>query len=120
MSFLSGVLRLFPKTHVAIVCLIAAPLVSLILAPTSDDSVARVSREGLVSVGYVGATGWARAPHLRYEFLVDGAHQSPRTVPLPKAQPIPSKQLVRFKAQSEPLLAQLANRPAEMQLARVQ
>lgn len=76
-------------------------------------------RQGQV-IGYVGATGWATAPHLHYEFLVDGAHQNPRTVPLPKAQPIPSKQLARFKAQSEPLLAQLVNRRPEMQLARVQ
>ena len=76
-------------------------------------------RQGQV-IGYVGATGWATAPHLHYEFLVDGAHQNPRTVPLPKAHPIPSKELARFRAQSEPLLVQLANPRAEMQLARVQ
>ena len=40
------------------------------------------------TIGYVGATGWATAPHLHYEFLVNGVHRNPATVQLPKAEPI--------------------------------
>lgn len=41
-------------------------------------------------IGYVGATGLATAPHLHYEFQVNGVHQNPLTVDLPNAMPIPS------------------------------
>ncbi|MEQ8692213.1 MAG: peptidoglycan DD-metalloendopeptidase family protein [Pseudomonadales bacterium] len=50
-------------------------------------------------IGYVGATGWATAPHLHYEFLVNGVHQNPRTVSLPDAQPIRQEEMNRFKQQ---------------------
>lgn len=51
-------------------------------------------------IGYVGATGWATAAHLHYEFLVNGVHQNPRTVSLPDAQPIASSEMPRFLAQA--------------------
>jgi murein DD-endopeptidase MepM/ murein hydrolase activator NlpD len=82
------------------------------------QSGARV-RQGQI-IGYVGATGWATAPHLHYEFLVDGAHQDPRTVALPKAQPIPSRERARFISQSTPLLTLLDSHRDEMQVARNQ
>ncbi len=50
-------------------------------------------------IGYVGASGLASAPHLHYEFLVNGVHRNPRTVPLPTAEPIPQKERDRFYAQ---------------------
>jgi murein DD-endopeptidase MepM/ murein hydrolase activator NlpD len=79
------------------------------------SSGARV-RQGQV-IGYVGATGWATAPHLHYEFLVNGTHKNPRTVPLPKARPVPSGERDRFATQSALLLAQLEDRRSEVQLA---
>src|SRR5262245_27316797 len=60
-------------------------------------------------IGYVGATGWATAPHLHYEFLVNGVHKNPRTVSLPRAEPIRPEERARFIAQSKPLLALLDN-----------
>ena len=63
-------------------------------------------RQGQV-IGYVGATGWATAPHLHYEFLVNGIHKNPRTVPLPKARPVPSDERTRFAAVAQRLIAAL-------------
>jgi len=45
-------------------------------------------------IGYVGSTGMSQAPHLHYEFLLNGVHRNPRTVKLPDAKPINKK----FKA----------------------
>jgi murein DD-endopeptidase MepM/ murein hydrolase activator NlpD len=73
-------------------------------------------RQGQV-IGYVGATGWATAPHLHYEFLVDGTHKDPRTVPLPKAQPVPPRERQRFDTESASLLTQLDIRSSDVQLA---
>ncbi len=39
-------------------------------------------------IGYLGSTGMVTGAHLHYEFLVDGVHRNPRTVSLPKAEPI--------------------------------
>lgn len=63
-------------------------------------------RQGEV-IGYVGDSGWATAPHLHYEFLVNGVHRNPRTVALPKADPIPASELERFHNNTRPLLARL-------------
>jgi murein DD-endopeptidase MepM/ murein hydrolase activator NlpD len=59
------------------------------------------------TIGYVGATGWATAPHLHYEFLVNGVHRNPKTVSLPKASPIAKDELIRFSTVISPVLAQL-------------
>lgn len=58
-------------------------------------------------IGYVGQSGWATAPHLHYEFLINGVHRNPRTVPLPKASPVPVDEMDRFRQQTRPLLAKL-------------
>lgn len=59
------------------------------------------------TIGYVGATGWATAPHLHYEFLVGGVHRNPKTVKLPEASPVPDDEMVRFRAAISPVMAQL-------------
>lgn len=70
-------------------------------------------------IGYVGATGWATAPHLHYEFLVNGVHKNPRTVTLPDAAPIPSHEMERFAERTEPLLTLLDNFKQQRQVALV-
>lgn len=68
-------------------------------------------------IGYVGATGWATAPHLHYEFLVNGVHQNPRTVRLPDAQPIADSERERFLAHAKPIFAQLEQHQQTPQIA---
>nr|WP_136251858.1 peptidoglycan DD-metalloendopeptidase family protein [Ningiella ruwaisensis] len=47
-------------------------------------------------IGYLGSSGMVTGAHLHYEFLVDGVHRNPRTVELPKAQPIDKKEKDNF------------------------
>ena len=68
-------------------------------------------------IGYVGATGWATAPHLHYEFLVNGVHKNPRTVSLPDAAPIGANEMPRFKAQTTQYAALLDNYKNQISVA---
>jgi murein DD-endopeptidase MepM/ murein hydrolase activator NlpD len=63
-------------------------------------------RQGDV-IGYVGATGLATAPHLHYEYRLNGVHRNPRTVPLPQADPISDEYRADFLAAAEPILDEL-------------
>lgn len=59
------------------------------------------------TIGYVGATGLATANHLHYEYRINGVHRNPRTVKLPKADPIADRYRDRFLATAGPILEEL-------------
>jgi murein DD-endopeptidase MepM/ murein hydrolase activator NlpD len=63
-------------------------------------------RQGDV-IGFVGATGLATANHLHYEYRINGVHRNPRTVDLPKADPISDVYRQRFLASAGPILEEL-------------
>ena len=58
-------------------------------------------------IGTVGMTGLATGPHLHYEFLVNGRHRDPKSIPLERSEPLSSDLLEDFKSSIQPLLAML-------------
>jgi len=74
-------------------------------------------RQGDV-IGFVGSTGLATAAHLHYEYRLNGVHRNPRTVALPKADPIREEYRQQFLAQAQPILEELLQYK-RMQIASV-
>ena len=58
-------------------------------------------------IGYVGATGLATAPHLHYEFRINGVHKNPVTVALPRATPLQASQVAKWAPQVQLWLAEI-------------
>ena len=59
-------------------------------------------------IGYVGMTGMVTAPHLHYEFKVDGQQRDPLRVALPTAIPISEQQKAAFQEATRSLTERLA------------
>ena len=61
------------------------------------------------TIGYVGASGMVTGAHLHYEFRINGVARNSRTIDLPEANPVPASEMARFKAATQPQMAQLNN-----------
>ena len=59
------------------------------------------------AIGYVGSSGAATAPHLHYEFRIDGKRVDPRQIEPPATEPIPADYVSDFQEKTAALLAAL-------------
>jgi murein DD-endopeptidase MepM/ murein hydrolase activator NlpD len=69
-------------------------------------------------IGYVGKTGLATGPHLHYEFRIAGQHVNPLSAKLPRSMQMDNALLAKFKAQTQPLMAQLQKAKGDELLAK--
>ena len=71
-------------------------------------------------IGYVGKTGLATGPHLHYEFRIAGQHVNPVTAKLPRSIQMDKAIMAKFKAQTQPLMAQVQKAKGDELLAKNQ
>ncbi len=76
---------------------------------------ARVAQKKLI--GYVGMTGRATGPHLHFALKKAGSFINPLTFHVPRAEPLPAKELPDFRAAIGPLLERLHGEPVASTLA---
>ncbi len=62
-------------------------------------------------IGRVGATGLATAPHLHYEFRVNGVARDPRSMKFEAGEPLAKSDLAGFRTQRDLLLGMLGQFP---------
>ncbi len=67
-------------------------------------------------IGYVGSTGLATAPHLHYEFRMNGAARDPAKVDLGTGDPVPPKDMAAFRRERDRL--RLILRPQSAMVGR--
>lgn len=58
-------------------------------------------------IGYVGQSGLADGPHCHYEFHINQHPKNPTTVELPRASPLPKRDMASFRNKANTLFAQL-------------